>query len=145
MKTRKEIEALVDSLARVTKEYLDEMEYFEPDESEYEDSYIAMLDEVFGDIRVGDLTFSPSRVLSELDPIAYNIGLTEYINGLDRSEVLKGGFDSKGDSFTDTVESLREKYNDLLDYLEDAGIDISEKMENVDTTIDTMEDVLKGF
>ena len=46
------------------------------------EQYDEMLDEVYGEIKIGTLTFSPSRVLRELDPTAYRIGLSEYEDSL---------------------------------------------------------------
>ena len=41
-----------------------------------------MLDEVVGDLQIGNLTFSPSRVLKTCDQIAYRCSLNEYIDVL---------------------------------------------------------------
>jgi len=46
------------------------------------EQYDEMLDEVYGEIKIGTLTFSPSRVLRELDETAYRIGLYEYEDSL---------------------------------------------------------------
>lgn len=62
---RKEIEEL--------KERLKELE-----NSENEEEYDQMLDECYGTFKIGQLEFYPSRILSELDPIAYNCGLAEF-------------------------------------------------------------------
>jgi hypothetical protein len=43
-----------------------------------EDDYDDMLDEVYGDIEIGNLTYSTSRVLKEIDPIAYDYGFSDY-------------------------------------------------------------------
>lgn len=50
------------------------------------EQYDEMLDEVYGEIKIGTLTFSPSRVLRELDPTAYRIGLSEYEDSLMEEE-----------------------------------------------------------
>ena len=47
-------------------------------DDDLKEQYDEMLDEVYGEIKIGTLTFSPSRVLRELDPTAYRIGLSEY-------------------------------------------------------------------
>jgi len=41
-----------------------------------EDQYDEMLDEQ-GPVKIGNLEFSPSRILYELDPIAYSCGLSD--------------------------------------------------------------------
>jgi len=45
-----------------------------------------MIDEIYPEIKIGTLTFSPSRVLRELDPTAYRIGLYEYEDSLMEDE-----------------------------------------------------------
>ncbi len=45
--------------------------------------YDEMLDELTGDIRIGSLTYSASHVLRMVDPIAYQIGLSEFEDSLE--------------------------------------------------------------
>lgn len=52
------------------------------DENELIERYNDMLDEV-GECKIGDYIYEPSRVLEELDPIAYNCGLTDYESSLE--------------------------------------------------------------
>lgn len=58
---------------------------------EAEEAYDDMLDEVSGPVRIGILEYSASRVLREVDPIAYRVGLHEFIDseGID-SDDLEG-------------------------------------------------------
>ena len=42
--------------------------------------YDEMLDETNQEIKIGSLTYSPSQVLKAVDPIAYDIGFSEYID-----------------------------------------------------------------
>jgi hypothetical protein len=44
------------------------------------DMYDEMLDECNDEIKIGYITFSPSRVLSELDPIAYSCGFSDWLD-----------------------------------------------------------------
>jgi hypothetical protein len=44
--------------------------------------YDEMLNECNNTIRIGYIEFEPSRVLEELDPIAYNCGLSEYYDSI---------------------------------------------------------------
>lgn len=48
-------------------------------EDEARELYDEYIDE-FGDVAVGDIQFSSSRVLKELDPIAYNVGFRDYLD-----------------------------------------------------------------
>lgn len=45
-----------------------------------EDDYCEYLDEVYEEVKIGCLTFQPSRIVRELDPIAFNIGFSDYIS-----------------------------------------------------------------
>lgn len=40
--------------------------------------YDDMLDEVTGEIHIGNLTYLASRVLKEVDPIAYRVGFNDW-------------------------------------------------------------------
>jgi len=43
-----------------------------------EDRFDEMLDECYPVFKIGELTFYPSQILKECDPIAYRIGVSEY-------------------------------------------------------------------
>lgn len=45
--------------------------------------YDELLNETNEPVVVGGLTFEPARVMRELDPIAYHLGLQDYINSLE--------------------------------------------------------------
>lgn len=62
---------------KISEETLDEM-------------YAEALD-AEGDVKVAGMTFSPSRVLKELDPIAYRTGLSEYADFL-----IRDGYEVEG-------------------------------------------------
>jgi len=49
--------------------------------------YDELLDECYGEIKIGNITFDPSRVLKELDPIAYDCGLYDYLSDGDFYEL----------------------------------------------------------
>lgn len=42
-----------------------------------EDSYRQWLDECYGTFKIGCCEFDASRILEELDPIAFNVGLSD--------------------------------------------------------------------
>jgi len=50
-------------------------------EDEAKELYDEYIDE-FADTRVGNIEFSSSHVLEELDPIAYNAGFRDYLDVL---------------------------------------------------------------
>ena len=61
-------------------DYLNELtDYVKQDE--FDETYDDMLD-TDGPVTVGGLEFWPSRILKELDPVAYGCGLTDYIGSL---------------------------------------------------------------
>tara|TARA_R110002167_G_scaffold208289_1_gene412335 strand:+ start:442 stop:684 length:243 start_codon:yes stop_codon:yes gene_type:complete len=62
---------------------------FEMDYSkEVYDMYDQMIDDCSEEVKIGNITFSPSRVLKELDPIAYRCGLGDYLDSLAQDGVF---------------------------------------------------------
>jgi len=61
----------------------DQIDNFELDPYDFEDSYREFLDEMEGDIKVAGITFQASRIIEELDPTAFRCGLLDYIDGID--------------------------------------------------------------
>lgn len=53
---------------------------------ELEEMFDEMLDETTPEIKIGSLTFYPSQVLANCDPIAYNISVDEYVDFLQEQE-----------------------------------------------------------
>lgn len=43
-----------------------------------EDFYDDLLNECYGEIKLGDLVFSPAEIIKTLDPIAYRCGLADF-------------------------------------------------------------------
>ena len=54
---------------------------FEINPEDYEEEYQKMLDEI-STIEIGNLKYTGSHVLKEVDPVAYICGLNNYVNGL---------------------------------------------------------------
>ena len=46
------------------------------------DAYDEMIDDCTPMVKVGSLEYLPSRVLKEVDPIAYRCGLNDYLDSL---------------------------------------------------------------
>jgi len=74
-------------------------------EDEANERYDEMLDECYPVVKVGSLTFYPSRIVSELDPIAYDIGLSEYYDSLAEDDIYVLGY-------TDDLKPTDEEEND---------------------------------
>ncbi|EOK9195622.1 hypothetical protein PST17_RS13950 [Escherichia coli] len=71
------------ALKKQIAELEDKIDNFEIDEDKYDDKYDEWLDEIYGEIMIGNISFLPSRILKELDPIAYRCGFSDYIDSLD--------------------------------------------------------------
>jgi hypothetical protein len=51
-----------------------------------EERYDEFLDEVYGEVQIGTLTFYPSDILKSCDPIAYRVGLSDYEDMIESEE-----------------------------------------------------------
>lgn len=51
-------------------------------EREAQEMFNEMLDECYEEIRFGELSYLPSDVLESTDPIAYRVGVNDYIDSL---------------------------------------------------------------
>ena len=88
----------------------------ELDPDDYEDHFDDMLDES-GTVEAGGYSFYPSRILKELDPVAYRCSLNDYADSV---------FDA---SETDEYKALQEEIDQLLSDIEDLESEI-EDLEN---------------
>lgn len=59
-------------------------------EWELEQQYEAMLDECYPMVRIGDMEYEPSRVLREVDPIAFRVGMFDYADALIEDGDIEG-------------------------------------------------------
>lgn len=64
-------------MADIREKYTDE---------ELEEMFDEMLDETGEEVKIGYSTFYPSQILANCDPIAYRIGLDEFIDYLQEQE-----------------------------------------------------------
>lgn len=55
------------------------MDYIPIDEDKAKQMYDEALDEQ-GEVKVGTLTFYPSQILKECDPIAYRVGFSDWLD-----------------------------------------------------------------
>lgn len=63
-------------------EVKNELQNFEIDPEKHKESYRDMIDEQ-GPVIVAGIEFTASRILEELDPVAYFCGLNDYVDSLD--------------------------------------------------------------
>ena len=73
------------ALVAAIEQLNNKIENFEIDPDDYKNDYDDVLDEG-GAVVVGGCKFFPSRILRELDPIAYRCGLNDYIDNIDPSD-----------------------------------------------------------
>jgi hypothetical protein len=65
---------------------MDEYEYWDIvsgeglSESDLYDRYDEMLDEVYGEVAIGGLTYDTAMALREVDPIAYRCGFNDWLD-----------------------------------------------------------------
>lgn len=94
--------------------------------------YDEMLDEVHDTVRIGCCTFDPSRILSELDPIAYRCGLSDFVDAEesdDRIVEIKGNYydydevEEIKDAITSELESELEELETELEELENNEVE----------------------
>jgi hypothetical protein len=55
-------------------------------ELELEEMFDQMLDECYPVVKIGEMTFYPSQILKECDPIAYQVGVHELEDSWSRNE-----------------------------------------------------------
>ena len=65
-----------------------------------------------GMLTIGCIEFYPSRVLKELDPIAYQCGYNDFISGIDISSYSE--YDDKISEITEQIENIKESIIDLI-------------------------------
>lgn len=88
-------------------EFIEAFEAFEMDKEAYDD----LLDDCYEPCRIGNLEYSPSQVLRQCDPIAYDIGLGEEENY--QREELTSTFNQELDSAQDSEEITQAQYDEL--------------------------------
>ena len=73
--------------------------------------YDDMLDACYPEVQIGVCTFSPSRVLSELDPIAYRCGFSDWTDSVsDEYEEINGDYYRK-----EEVDAIRSEVEDEIE------------------------------
>ena len=67
------------------------------------DAYNQMLDEA-GPVMIGGIEFYPSRILKEMDPIAYDTGFNDYMDacGIDTDDLSDSDYDDSMDGDFDS-------------------------------------------
>ena len=108
-------------------ELFNKKENFELDVDDYRDSYDEFLNED-GEVKIGGISFDRAYILKELDEIAYEQGLSEYVDSIDIEDDYTYGT---------IVEELEEKENE--------AIDIQLKIEELENEIEELETEIEEF
>jgi hypothetical protein len=95
----------IEELKSKIEEIKKEIETFELDPDEYENEFWDLLD-AEGTIDVAGIGFYPSRILMELDPIAYRCSLIDYVGCMDVEDCKE---------YRDLVEELEQLESELED------------------------------
>lgn len=103
---------------------IDNFEY-ECSDSEYDE----MIDECEEVVTIFGMSYNPSRVLKELDPIAYNCGKSDYESNYDLDNC---------EEYTDMVEQL-ESLNEQLEDLESELEELQEELSDLTDELDNLE------
>lgn len=74
--------------------------------SELEDLYEETLDEVYDDVKIGELTFSAGDIVRNLDPIAFRCGVSDWLS--QEFEEIGDVYARKND-YDDAIEALSEE------------------------------------
>jgi hypothetical protein len=91
----------------------------ELDALDMDERYKNMLDDCCEPCKVGYITFDPSRVLEELDPIAYSCGFNDYVGNEESEGVVEeidGEYYDAGE-----VQGIRDEIEDEIAELEEAA------------------------
>ena len=104
-----------------------QQEQIELDPDGYEDQFDEMLDDSIPEIEIGCLTYSPSRVLKNVDPVAYRCSLNDFVDSLDveDSDEYKA-LQSEIDDIQDEIDQLQSDIEDLENDIEDLENQIAE-------------------
>jgi len=94
-----------------------DLETFEIDQDKHEEAYKELIDES-GPVLICGMSFTASRILEEVDPIAFRCGLNDYVDSLDVTE-------------DEEYKELEEKLADLESELEPIN-SLHEAWENCD-------------
>ena len=98
-----------------------QQEQIELDPDDYEDQFDESLDESIPEIEIGCLTYSPSHVLKNVDPVAYRCGLNDFVDQFDVTETDEyKELQEQIDSLADAISDLESELDDLFSELEEA-------------------------
>ena len=119
-----QIEYLNDQIIEKWEQWGDivnDINYFDPEDHISEEDYEQMLDDCHEMVVIGGLEFYPSTVLKECDPIAYNIGFSEYADSFELEEFPEyRELVDERDSLEAEIEDLKAELENLEEIMTEA-------------------------
>ena len=130
---RAEVEMKEQEIRKMQSQIADkekQQEQIELDPDDYEDQFDESLDESIPEIEIGSLTYSPSHVLKNVDPVAYRCGLNDFVDSLDveDSDEYKA-LQSEIDDIQEEIDQLESDIEDLESEIEDLENQIADLTE----------------
>lgn len=99
-----------------------QQEQIELDPDDFADQFDEFMDEDFPEIEIGSLTYSPSYVLKNVDPVAYRCSLNDFVDSFDVED-------------SDEYKALQEEIDDIQEEIYHLRFDI----EDLESEIEDME------
>ena len=95
----------------------------ELDPDEYGDQFDESLDDSIPEIEIGSLTYSPSHVLKNVDPVAYRCGLNDFVDRMDIED------SDEYKALQDEIDQLQSDIEDIENEIEDLENQIADLTE----------------
>ena len=95
----------------------------ELDPDEYGDQFDESLDDSIPEIEIGSLTYSPSHVLKNVDPVAYRCGLNDFVDRMDIED------SDEYKALQDEIDQLQSDIEDIENEIEDLENQIADLIE----------------
>lgn len=116
-----EVESKIANVSQQIKDKQHEIDYFEY--SCTDDEFSDWIDSIYPEVNIGSLTFSPSDVMKQLDPVAYRCGKADFESNYDLDDC------EEYTELQDELESLEDQLFDLESELDELNDDL-ESLEN---------------
>lgn len=100
-----------------------QQDQIELDPDDYEYQFDDMLDDSTPEIEIGGLTYSPSHVLKNVDPVAYRCSLNDFVDSLDVED------SDEYEALQDEIDQLKSDIEDLESEIEDLENQIADLTE----------------
>lgn len=113
MTREEQISKLCKQLNQDAEQTLQELGPSSINNHEQEEQYKQMLDDCHGSVKICGIEYETSKLLKEVDPIAFRVGMSDYFANGDYEEVFCELYNV--DELDEFIEELKEQVNDLED------------------------------